>query len=62
MEHNAYGASLAGGSFDLESFVKKPQTILRFLSWVSDSWETLASASLHSCRFTVTDVRLLDSK
>ncbi|XP_024128260.1 synaptogyrin-2a [Oryzias melastigma] len=34
MEHNAYGASLAGGSFDLESFVKKPQTILRFLSWL----------------------------
>uniref|UniRef100_A0A3P9J6F2 Synaptogyrin n=1 Tax=Oryzias latipes TaxID=8090 RepID=A0A3P9J6F2_ORYLA len=34
MEHGAYGASLAGGTFDLESFVKKPQTILRFLSWI----------------------------
>lgn len=49
MEHGAYGASLAGGTFDLESFVKKPQTILRFLSWVSDSWEKLAPASLHIC-------------
>lgn len=36
MQSNAYGASLAGGAFDFESFVKKPQTILRFLSWVSD--------------------------
>ncbi|XP_043955896.1 synaptogyrin-2a [Gambusia affinis] len=34
MQSNAYGASLAGGAFDFESFVKKPQTILRFLSWV----------------------------
>lgn len=34
MQGNAYGASLAGGAFDFESFVKKPQTILRFLSWV----------------------------
>ncbi|XP_015227612.1 PREDICTED: synaptogyrin-2-like [Cyprinodon variegatus] len=34
MQGSAYGASLAGGAFDFESFVKKPQTILRFLSWV----------------------------
>ncbi|XP_057673805.1 synaptogyrin-2a [Corythoichthys intestinalis] len=34
MESSAYGAPLAGGAFDLESFVKKPQTILRFLSWL----------------------------
>lgn len=61
MEHGAYGASLAGGTFDLESFVKKPQTILRFLSWVSDSWEKLAPASLHICWFAVTYVRILGS-
>uniref|UniRef100_A0A3Q2U7Y3 Synaptogyrin n=1 Tax=Fundulus heteroclitus TaxID=8078 RepID=A0A3Q2U7Y3_FUNHE len=34
MQSNAYGASLAGGAFDVGSFVKKPQTVLRFLSWV----------------------------
>ncbi|KAL7861004.1 hypothetical protein AOLI_G00173530 [Acnodon oligacanthus] len=34
MERSAYGASLAGGSFDCESFIKQPQTILRVLSWV----------------------------
>lgn len=43
MQSSAYGASLAGGAFDLQSFVKQPQTILRCLSWVSDSTETLAS-------------------
>lgn len=37
MQGSAYGASLAGGTFDLGSFVKRPQTILRVLSWVSDS-------------------------
>ncbi|KAJ8001567.1 hypothetical protein DPEC_G00170820 [Dallia pectoralis] len=30
----AYGASLAGGSFDFQKFVKQPQTIVRFLSWI----------------------------
>ncbi|XP_063042392.1 synaptogyrin-2a [Engraulis encrasicolus] len=35
MESGAYGASLAGGSFDLVSFVKQPQTIVRLLSWLS---------------------------
>ncbi|KAL1005513.1 hypothetical protein UPYG_G00060050 [Umbra pygmaea] len=30
----AYGASLAGGSFDLQKFVKQPQTIVRILSWI----------------------------
>lgn len=34
MQGSAYGASLAGGTFDFESFVKQPQTILRFLSWL----------------------------
>ncbi|XP_066498871.1 synaptogyrin-2a [Hoplias malabaricus] len=34
METSAYGASLAGGSFDFESFIKQPQTILRVLSWI----------------------------
>uniref|UniRef100_A0AAR2J9R3 MARVEL domain-containing protein n=1 Tax=Pygocentrus nattereri TaxID=42514 RepID=A0AAR2J9R3_PYGNA len=34
MERSAYGASLAGGSFDCESFIKQPQTVLRVLSWV----------------------------
>lgn len=33
-ESSVYGASLAGGSFDFVKFVKQPQTILRFLSWV----------------------------
>lgn len=34
MQSSAYGASLAGGTFDFESFVKQPQTILRCLSWL----------------------------
>ncbi|XP_042361746.1 synaptogyrin-2a [Plectropomus leopardus] len=34
MQSSAYGASLAGGAFDLASFVKQPQTILRCLSWI----------------------------
>ncbi|XP_026131700.1 synaptogyrin-2-like [Carassius auratus] len=36
MESNstAYGASLAGAGFDLIKFIKQPQTIIRFLSWV----------------------------
>ncbi|XP_047212287.1 synaptogyrin-2-like [Girardinichthys multiradiatus] len=34
MQSTAYGASLAGGAFDFESYVKKPQTALRVLSWV----------------------------
>ncbi|XP_051529336.1 synaptogyrin-2-like [Myxocyprinus asiaticus] len=29
-----YGASLAGAGFDLIKFIKQPQTITRFLSWV----------------------------
>ncbi|KAM9784949.1 synaptogyrin-2a [Syngnathus typhle] len=33
MQSNVYGAPLAGGTFDFEGFMKKPQTILRFLSW-----------------------------
>ncbi|XP_029913436.1 synaptogyrin-2a [Myripristis murdjan] len=34
MESGAYGASLAGGAFDFASFIRQPQTILRFLSWI----------------------------
>uniref|UniRef100_A0A3Q4B8F9 Synaptogyrin n=1 Tax=Mola mola TaxID=94237 RepID=A0A3Q4B8F9_MOLML len=34
MQSTAYGASLAGGTFDIQSLVKQPQTILRFLSWL----------------------------
>ncbi|XP_028311849.1 synaptogyrin-2a [Gouania willdenowi] len=34
MQSGAYGASLAGGAFDILSFVKQPQTILRLLSWL----------------------------
>uniref|UniRef100_A0A3Q3GLN5 Synaptogyrin 2b n=1 Tax=Labrus bergylta TaxID=56723 RepID=A0A3Q3GLN5_9LABR len=30
----AYGASLAGGGFDVNKFVRQPQTIVRFLSWI----------------------------
>lgn len=30
----AYGQPFAGGAFDLTSFLKKPQTILRILSWL----------------------------
>ncbi|KAI5616637.1 synaptogyrin-2, partial [Silurus asotus] len=33
-EPTAYGASLAGGSFDFFKFIKQPLTIVRFLSWV----------------------------
>ncbi|KAG7242852.1 hypothetical protein INR49_018107 [Caranx melampygus] len=34
MQSSAYGASLAGGAFDLASFVRQPQTVLRCLSWL----------------------------
>ncbi|XP_040919216.1 synaptogyrin-2a [Toxotes jaculatrix] len=34
MQSSAYGASLAGGAFDIASFVRQPQTILRCLSWL----------------------------
>ncbi|XP_074552778.1 synaptogyrin-2a [Halichoeres trimaculatus] len=34
MQSSAYGASLSGGAFDLENFLKQPQTILRCLSWL----------------------------
>ncbi|XP_034046801.1 synaptogyrin-2a [Thalassophryne amazonica] len=34
MQSSAYGASLAGGAFDLPTFILQPQTILRFLSWI----------------------------
>ncbi|XP_060942635.1 synaptogyrin-2b [Limanda limanda] len=31
---SVYGASLAGGGFDLNKFVRQPQTIVRLLSWI----------------------------
>ncbi|XP_061578545.1 synaptogyrin-2b [Cololabis saira] len=31
---SAYGASLAGGGFDLYRFARQPQTIVRLLSWM----------------------------
>ncbi|KAM6972534.1 synaptogyrin-2b [Aplochiton taeniatus] len=31
---SAYGASLAGGGFDFHKFIRQPQTIVRFLSWL----------------------------
>ncbi|XP_067280470.1 synaptogyrin-2a [Pseudorasbora parva] len=34
METSAYGASLAGGAFDIWSFIKQPQTIVRLFSWL----------------------------
>ncbi|TSL68212.1 Synaptogyrin-2 [Bagarius yarrelli] len=34
METTAYGASLAGGSFDFVKYIKQPLTILRILNWV----------------------------
>ncbi|XP_020788796.1 synaptogyrin-2a [Boleophthalmus pectinirostris] len=34
MQNTAYGASFAGGAFDLASFFKQPQTILRIISWI----------------------------
>ncbi|KAI1884375.1 hypothetical protein AGOR_G00225760 [Albula goreensis] len=34
METGAYGASLAGGTFDVMNFLQQPQTIVRILSWL----------------------------
>lgn len=34
MQNTAYGASFAGGAFDLASFMKQPLTILRLISWL----------------------------
>lgn len=31
----AYGAGMAGGAFNVLAFIKKPQVILRIVSWVS---------------------------
>uniref|UniRef100_A0A3Q0RM57 Synaptogyrin n=1 Tax=Amphilophus citrinellus TaxID=61819 RepID=A0A3Q0RM57_AMPCI len=33
-EKDAYGAALAGGDFDFYKFIRQPQTIVRFLSWI----------------------------
>ena len=30
----AYGSGMAGGSFDPVAFIKRPQVILRIVSWV----------------------------
>ncbi|RMC03158.1 hypothetical protein DUI87_20352 [Hirundo rustica rustica] len=34
MDGGAFGAGKAGGAFDPQAFVRQPQTILRFVSWV----------------------------
>ncbi|XP_061567090.1 synaptogyrin-2a [Cololabis saira] len=34
MQSSAYGASLAGGAFDIADFLKRPQVILRCVSWL----------------------------
>ncbi|XP_076001612.1 synaptogyrin-2b [Genypterus blacodes] len=31
---SVYGAALAGGGFDFNKFIRQPQTIVRFLSWL----------------------------
>ncbi|XP_054636014.1 synaptogyrin-2b [Dunckerocampus dactyliophorus] len=31
---SVYGTSLAGGGFDLQKFIRQPQTIVRLLSWL----------------------------
>lgn len=59
MQGGAYGASFAGGAFDIQSFLRQPQTILRCLSWVSHA-EALASKKLANCHITelvLTDVK-----
>lgn len=33
----AYGAGKAGGAFDPVTFFQQPQTILRIVSWVSET-------------------------
>lgn len=57
MQGSAYGASFAGGAFDLLSFVKQPQTILRCLSWVSNYAEKLASCHV-ACLLTDVSYRV----
>ncbi|XP_063010640.1 synaptogyrin-1 isoform X2 [Melospiza melodia melodia] len=34
MDGGAFGAGKAGGAFDPQAFIRQPQTILRFVSWV----------------------------
>lgn len=41
---SAFGASLAGRGFDLNKFVRQPQTIVRFLSWVSARLDHIADS------------------
>lgn len=46
---SAYGASLAGRGFDLNKFVRQPQTIVRFLSWVSARLDHIVDISAACC-------------
>lgn len=41
---SAYGVSLAGKGFDFNKFVRQPLTVVRVLSWVSESTHAENSA------------------
>jgi len=47
----AYGAGLAGAGFDPVSFIKKPQVILRIVSWVSDKFNLINFFSHHYLQY-----------
>ncbi|KAE8575861.1 hypothetical protein XENTR_v10003968 [Xenopus tropicalis] len=61
MESGAYGAPKAGGSFSLENFLKRPETILRIISCifalivfaciVSDGYTNIPNESKLTCIF-----------
>ncbi|XP_029364362.1 synaptogyrin-2a [Echeneis naucrates] len=65
MQGSAYGASLAGGAFDVASFVRRPQTILRCLSWLfsivvfatitAEGYVNLSSGPETQCMFNQVD-------
>lgn len=52
----AYGAGKAGGAFDPITFFQQPQTILRIVSWVSDTGSLLV---LTAPCFDLLDLRSL---
>lgn len=65
MQSSAYGASLAGGTFDLVNFLKQPQTILRCLSWLfsivvfatitAEGYVNLSKEQITKCMFNNND-------
>lgn len=65
MQNTAYGASFSGGAFDLASFFKQPQTILRILSWLfsivvfatitAEGYTNLATSSDSKCMYNNND-------